>query len=540
MIPLQQAQTFNVPSFILHNKVRNENDVLLSFKYHKFLIKPYTDRSPKIVARKAGQVGFSTLAIIRALHLARFDHANVIYTLPSRSAVKDFVIPKVDPLINNNPEMASWINSTNSIALKKVGDRFVYFRGSWEDSTAISLSAHVLINDEVDRSNQKVLRTYITRLDAAKLDRPDLGWVWKFSNPSIPGNGVDEWWEESDKKHWVIKCSRCNHRQFLDFPDNVDLKNECYICSKCKQPLSEEDRLTTGAWVSQRFGRDVSGYWYTQMMAPWVTAKKIIEDSRGDQAVFHNFTLGKPYISKDDQVSRESIVRCCVPDANPMTDVGMGVDVKAKVKNYVLMNRQGIFRVGETESWDEIKRIRNQYNAYCVIDGNPYPTFPIKMTEEYPGKVFVHYYKENTTNQTIIEWGSKDKGNTVYSDRTKGIDSMVADINAQDVYFNMTHQELEDKGYIQHWLNIYRTVEEDTKGIKRAVWRHLEWKDDDYVHATWYAFIACTLTKNVGYVTSYGPSQTEPIASPSRGNMVDLKQLLEASKKSQGKDWKSI
>lgn len=544
MITLQQASTFNAASFVLNHGIKNENDVPLSFKYHKFLIRPYMDESPRIVARKASQVGFSTLAIIRALHLARYRDANIIYTLPSRSAVKDFVQPKVDPLINNNPVLRDMVGHTNSAALKSIGKRFIYYRGSWEADQAISISAHVLINDEVDRSKQISLKTYETRLDAAKVDamlqdKPFLGWVWKFSNPSIPGNGVDEWWHESDQKHWMIKCSRCNQKQSLEWPDNVDLEKEIYICSKCKRELSNDDRIY-GEWVPKRLGREISGYWYNQMMNPWVDAKEIIKKSKGDPAIFHNFTLGLPYLSKDDQVSRESIVRCCVPDHNPQTEVAMGVDQNARVKHYVIGNRHGIFRLGETESWDEIIRMRDMYNAHLVMDANPNPTMPIKISEKYPGKAYIHYYKENTQTQQIIEWGGKDKENTVYSDRTKIIDLLVAEINSQDLYFNMTHQELDRKMYITHWLNIYRTLEEDAKGIQRAVWRHLEYKPDDFVHATVYWRIALTLTLSTGQVITSQPDRETAIADPKTGNIADLDSIIQDAQTPESKGWKSI
>lgn len=498
MLDISEGAKFNAAAFLVHNNLKNENDIPLSFKRHKFLIDFYMDNSPRIVCKKCGQIGFSTAAIIRSFHLAKCIGANVIYTLPSKPIIKDFVTPKVNPLISNNPALQKMVGDVDSMGLKKVGDRFVYFRSSWDEASGISISAHILINDELDRSNQKAIRTYRTRLDASRLDRPDLGWHWKFSNPSIEGYGVDEDWQISDQKHWMIRCSRCNHWQYLNYPENIDFERKCYICVKCTRLLSDEDRIN-GRWVKKYLGRNISGYWINQLMAVWIPAEKIIEDSEGDQSVFYNFTLGQPYTSKDMQVTRDAITKCLYPDYNPRTDVAIGVDNGIR-KHYVLGNRYGIFQVGSTESWQEIENLRNQYDAYMVIDANPYPTPVFKLVEKYPGKVFAQYYEEDKKQIGTVRWGESEDMGIVKSDRTKVIDSVVADINNQDILFNMSLTDLENQEYISHWLNMYRIITETEKGIKKPAWMTPDGKPDHFAHATVYQQIALTQTLSHGMV----------------------------------------
>src|SRR4030066_1181780 len=149
-------EEFSAVAWILNNSIKNENGSPIEFRDHSFLIDPFADNSPRQVIKKCSQIGWSTLAILRAFHLAKYAGANVIHTFPSRNMSKDFVIPKVNPLIQNNKVVADMV-SVDSINLKKVGTRFIYYRGSYEQTEAISISAHILINDEYDRSNQMVL-----------------------------------------------------------------------------------------------------------------------------------------------------------------------------------------------------------------------------------------------------------------------------------------------------------------------------------------------------------------------------------------------
>jgi len=480
----------NTLAFILENGIINENQVPLEMYNHRSLIKFYMDESEQIAAVKCAQIGGSTTKILKAIHLCRYRDANVIYTLPSRSVVKDFVSPKVDPLIASNPAIEAMIGKTDSTALKQIGNRFLYFRGSWEPDSAISISAHALINDEVDRSNPKTLKTFKTRLDAARMERPDLGFVWQFSNPSIPGNGVDEPYQESDKKHWFIKCHTCNYEWYMMYPDNIDFVRKIYICTKCRNELTDEDRRR-GRWVQKHTGRDISGYWFNQMMMPWIPAKKIIADSKGDPQIFHNFTLGMPFINKNQQLTRSALVRCISPDENPQIGNAIGVDVGV-VKHYVIGNRYGIFKVGRTESWEEIESLRNRYAAVMVIDALPFPHEPRRMVASYPGKVFMHYFSKDKQRTEIIHWGEHEKDGIVESDRTKIIDAVTADIMAEDIIFNMTHAEMEL--FINHCLALYRTTRETRQGSREGVvvpvWETIDNKDDHYFFALTYFKIA--------------------------------------------------
>lgn len=488
-IDLKKAEAFNCVAWILNNGIVNENGFPIEFKNHAFLIDPYTDDTPKQVARKCSQIGWSTLAILRSFHLAKFARANLIHTFPSRNMSKEFVVPKVDPLIRRNPVIQKMIG-VDSMTLKGLGDRFIYYRGSYEQTEAISISAHVLINDEYDRSNLKVLKTYRSRLDDARRENPELGWEWQFSNPTVPGRGVDEYWRRSDQKYWFVKCRGCGDFWYLNWPESVNMKTKEKVCTKCGKAYTRDD-LNGGQWVKKYKNREISGYWVSQLMVPWIPASKIIDDSLDDLEIFHNFTLGLPYVSKDTSVTRDDIIKCISPGFNPKTSVAMGVD-NGIVKNYVIGNRYGIFEVGETEDWEKIESLRNKYGATMVIDSLPYPNTPQKLSEKYPGKVFVHYYQQDRKKSGIIRWDQR----VVHSDRTKILDAVVAEINSQDITFNLTHHDLED--YIHHWEQLYRIIEETPQGNVRPKWETIENRPDHYAHATVYWRVAMEKTLSFG------------------------------------------
>lgn len=542
---LERLEAYNIVAFIMRHNLKNENGEPIEFKDHYFMLQPYMDMSPKQAHQKCSQIGGSVKDIIKSFWVAKHKRANVIYTMPTRNAVHDFVIPKVNPILEKNPVLQSFIHRTDAIELKRVGDRFIYYRGSWGQESAISLSAHVLINDEKDRSNQKVLRTYLTRLDDAKRERPDLGWVWNLSNPTIPDAGISADFQDSCQYHWFVKCRHCHFEWYMKFPDNIDFKRQIYICTRCHQELTNEDRRT-GRWVNKRQS-DVAGYWYSQMFVPWHSAAKIIADwngGKGDQSVFYNFTLGLPYQGQDAGITRGDIVGILAPGANPEVDNAMGVD-NGVYKNVVIGNKYGIFKAYVTDDWNRIEDDRNRYSATMVIDANPYPNVPSRLVKKYPGKVFIHYYDTQQKNLDVVTWGEGDKRGVVQSNRTKIIDEVVAEIHSKDIELNMTLTEAEE--YITHWTNLYRVVEEDAQGRQVARWKTKgeetgTKKPDHFAHATVYWRIALMKCGNSGaIVRPERPGNKEgksPTVSP-EGTIpaYEPKKLLDRLNKKK-RDWR--
>jgi len=542
-IDLRQAESFNAIAWCINNKIKNETAEEMEFSDHKFMIEPYLDNTPRQAIIKCAQIGWSTLAIIRSFHLAYYAGANIIHTFPSRNMSKDFVIPKVNPIIQNNPFIRD-IVETDSLSLKEIktpmGPRFIYYRGAYDDTEAISISANILIEDEYDRSNTKVLETYRSRLDDSLRTRPELGWEWQFSNPSTPNRGVDMLFQQSTQKHWMIKCRHCRLEQYMIWPDNINLETRQKICSSCHNELTRED-LRQGRWIAKYPNREVAGYWISQLFVPWIPASNIIANSLGDASIFHNFTLGLPYVTKDSSVTREAFIRCLSPGYNSMNNVCMGVDNGIK-KHYVIGNRMGVFKYGVTEDWGEIERLRNQYSASMVIDALPYPNVPRTFAQKYPGKVFLHYYQPDKKTMGMVYWDTSES--MVRTDRTKMFDFLVAEINSGDLKFNLTAPEME--GMIFHWMQMYRTVEQDNNGIFKSKWKTVDGKPDHWCHALLLWRTALEQTIDVG-----GIIDTEEVYREKRrgGFMsnhdntvpaLDLDEIIDRNMSAGGRSWKNI
>src|ERR1700741_3440208 len=149
----QELQTLiasSVLAWVTLNKLVTENQNPIEFGDHRFMIDPMSDTADDIVGKKSAQVRWRVMEIMRSFHEAKYDKRNTGYILPTRNVVDDFVKPKVNPLITSNPIVSNMV-SDDSISLKKVGDRFIYFKGAFSQTGAISFSIDTLVLDEYDR-----------------------------------------------------------------------------------------------------------------------------------------------------------------------------------------------------------------------------------------------------------------------------------------------------------------------------------------------------------------------------------------------------
>lgn len=482
----QELHRLNPAMWVLDNKFVNENQKPFEFTKHRFMLQPYSDSSPDQVIMKSAQVGWSVAAILKSLHAAKFLGLNIIYVLPTRNVVHDFVTPKVNPMIERNPEIAKMVKGSNSTSLKQVGDRFIYFRGSFHEGEAISTTADLIVADEYDRSDQQVLTVYQSRLQAS-----EWGWFWRFSNPSLPGFGVHELYEDSDQMHWFVTCSKCKHQWHMDMDLDRQVKNhfidkemKVYRCGGCKEVLADNDRQN-GQWVPKFAGHKRRGYWLSQLMIPWVSAEKILDQQEQMSIeVFHNFVLGLPYQASEHMINRESILGAAEPQLAAKNNVVIGCD-SGKTKHWVMGNDKGVFSYGKTESWDDVEKLRNMYDATMVIDALPDFTVPESLAKKYPGKVFVHYYSpDNSQSMDVSRRKEGTDFGVLQSDRTKLFDVLASDIVVKKIKFFQSPKDLDE--LIYHCEQAYRMVEPDSRGIMKAKWETKVNRPDHFLHALAY------------------------------------------------------
>lgn len=505
-----QALSSEISYWLREYDVRNEKGDPINFERHPFLYDIYQDQSDYLVVLKAAQVGLSTLEILKNIRDAELQKMDIIYTLPTDADVGTFVGGKVNRIIASTPHFLK-ITEADSIEKKQIGQSMLYFRGTWTKKSAIMITADRLVHDEKDSSKQDVVADYQARLQASKFKQTHV-----FSHPSVPNNGVDVEWQQSDQKEWFIVCPACKFKQFLSWntEDNrkmsVDFERRAFVCKKCKAVLSDEDRKK-GEWVARwKIGglvkvgdnwvrRKYSGYHISLLMCPWVSAGEIIDkfnDPKQTIDYFYNKVLGLPYAGGDNSVSEETILKNVTAEGNLYKGrLVLGVDTGKKL-HWVLGNEQGLVGYGVMKDYmpDATNKLSlNETIEYflkgwpdliCVIDQGGDIIGSRKLQQKYAGRVFLCHYQRDRKTQELIDWGKSAENGTVRVDRHRAIQWVIGEFKDRRIRLYNGGRESWYNYYV-HWSHIYRIVEENQQ-LQTPEYKWLRNDRDDWVHATIY------------------------------------------------------
>lgn len=476
--------------FLKTYKIQTENGKLLDLQSHRYLVDPFCDFSQRQVTPKSAQCGWSTLAIIKTLWMAKNKDISFAYTLPTSSDAQEFVRTKVNRIIQMNPILQTYVESGDNIGDKRVGKANIFYRGSYAEKQAISFTADALCFDEVDRSDQSVLGTY-----ASRLQHSDYKGEWYFSNPSVQGHGVSRFWALSDQKHWFIKCGKCFKEQYLEWPHSVCLERRIFQCKKCFAPIDNEVRRM-GRWVKRFREKDFSGYWISLLMSPWVTAEEIIKYSQEkSKEYFANFVLGVPYIGEGNTVPEHVIYRNLTDKVNSQDDVVIGCD-SGLIKHYVLGNKQGIFYYGKTGDWNDIRGLLKRFHrSIAVIDALPDLTEPRRLVEEFPGRVFICHFSPDRKTMQLIRWGKGEEFGTVTVDRNRTLQLLIDEFADGRIPLQGNRDDWAE--FYEHWKVLYRMDDVDHIGNPTFKWESSN-STDHWVFASIYWRTGMDKQANIG------------------------------------------
>lgn len=482
--------------WVAKHGIKNELGMPIEFTKRPYLIDIYNDLSPLQVILKPPQIGATVANAVKSFYVAKKLGRQIIYTLPTFDDVKGMVGGSFNRIIAQNPILMEWVKDHDTVESKAVGNSMIFYRGTFTEKAAMMIPSGLNIHDEVDHSNADVITQYENRLQAQE----DGGWRWYFSHPSLAGFGVDIYWQQSDKKEWVITCRHCGRQQILAWPDSINQDRGTYQCKFCKDTLEEEWRIK-GDWKPTAQGI-FSGYHISQLMLYNKTAEDIIKaknDPQKNEQFFYNYVLGLPYVGSESKIPSTVVLKNVVPEVNEQQGrIIIGVDPGTPIY-FTCMNKQGVFYYGSCklhddlgkpqDPWDDIRKLMRRWpDSIVMVDGNGDSTMQRRLQLEFPGRVYLVFYRKDRKSKEMVTWGEGDELGTVRVDRNQ--------------YFQWMVEQLRDTGRIRldgrvedwvdwaaHFDNVYREIktalDKPGKDVSSNYGVELIWKrngGDHYCH----------------------------------------------------------
>ena len=521
-------------SWMHHIELKTEKGEPIEFRDHKPLIGIYSDFHPDQVYQKAAQIGITETAINKILWLG--DHRNLtfIYVFPTADDVYKFSQGRFNPVIKGNFYLQKRMRSSDNATQKQIANSWIYFRGAQKETQAISIPADGLVIDEFDFAPPDILDVFTKRLEASRTPL-----TWRFSTPTIPKYGINAWFEQTDQRHWLVKCDRCNRWQRIDFWRNVRARKGIhrFVCWKCGKLLQRR----SGIWVAKYPTRatdavydargylhepasGLRGYFVNPLAFTFITAEKKwqtwvkAEHSSRAAAIknFYNFDLGVPYVSGESLITTDTIRNSMKPDFDVQGFNVFGCD-QGDILHWVVKHispdgTRPIVAFGVTNSFEEAYTRFVEFACRLgVIDALPNKHSARQLVQKSHKRLYMAYYKDqNEASKERIEdkkpdkptnySHSKQETQTLLLDRAETLDTSAKEwIDGRAYLARPRDSQAEDvQEFIEQMAAMVRDIQEDSKGIARVVW--VKTGPDHYRHADNYASIAADL-RTIGPIT---------------------------------------
>lgn len=513
-----------------------------SFRNHEFQETILSDTSRVVNVQKCAQVGMSEAMARYVIGLCRImPYFSAILTMPYSGDATKFVKTRINPIINDSPDLASAVNpDLDNTEIKEIGTSLFYARGTSGETAALSVPADLLVHDEIDRSDPHTIQQYQSRIKHSswKLTR-------KFGTPTVDGVGIALEMASSLRKYHMCKCYHCNHYfvpsyhtdiiipgytgELRDITrDNIQRlawRETKLICPKCgKEPsLAPEHR----EWVIENPGDmlEAVGYYVTPFSVPLVVplSQIVLESTKFLWHEFCNQTLGETNSDRTEELTLEDVKACRFDGSLEAASLHhMGIDM-GLICHIVVGRRtpEGQLLVVHRERVP-LPRIRQRYREIkqqfrcliTVMDGYPYTDTVYELQQNDPNLYGAIYHNTKKMLQYSITKAEEDldKGKLPIVQarvhRNQNFDSVMGLFKRRELVW-AAGDENDAAVFSGHVLAMKRKQEKDTNGEMVYVWHKPADGQDHYMHALGYLNVAVNLTNTAA--RSLGAAGAFPI-----------------------------
>lgn len=471
--------------------------IRFSLDGHEYLREIYENPLEEFrVFKKAAQMGISTAELIRQLWLADTKAIKIIYYFPTDDDVRDFAQDRANPIIDDSNYLASLMqyDKADNLGLKQIKDSTVYFRGVFTKRKVKSVDADSIVKDELDESNQENIVFANDRLLHSSL-----GFISELSQPSVPGFGIDDSYEKSDQRQWVLKCPHCGSWNHVDerFPDSIKVvgkgeKMRAYLsCSRCKRELDKQK----GKWVAKRqYGFDRVGRHISQLYSSilsttdfykeFISSEKPSEKKRVDISLRGLASASGNMVPVTDEVLKNAEgdhgLATNAMWAFSGKDVGDMIHVVVGLEDEYRRLIVIWFEELSSEKEERLNEIFYRYGIQSdVSDAMPYKPLMKRLAREHPGIVHLRYYPSSSGLKAGLE--EDGETGTVYDkiamDRDEALDDMVDDLIEGKIILPSTKRlsgnpAAEYEIFKKHLKNLTKEEKVMASGKTKLVYRH--------------------------------------------------------------------
>ena len=502
---------------------------------HAYLTEIHRCTAQTIVIDKAGQMGASEYLISYAFHATDQRQATVMYVMPTDRVISDFSAARVGPALEASAYLQAIVvegsaggekRGADRVTLKRVRDRFIYFRGGQVDRDGMAnqlktVDADCVILDELDEMDPRVIPITMKRLDASPLAEMRM-----VSTPTYAGRGIHAEYLKTDMRQWFVRCGHCGEWQPLTLAhliiesDQLDRplswhgqkdQRPYLACRKCTREI---ERGAPGEWVAEHPSRVIAGFHLPKLINPAYDVGRIITAlQQVDQTVRKeciNQDLALPFQPMGGQLTPEQlddVRREYLPGPVRSEVCVMGIDVGPNGLHVVIRSATdagSAQRFAGVVDWARLPQLMTIYQVRsAVIDALPETTKAREFqAKSNPQMIWLAYYTDLSKSIEPAIWKAEDA--IVNLDRTRTLDEMYAALFGAAATLPANARDL--IGYYDQLTAPVRVVQNNARGVPVAVYLEGS-KAVHFAHAENYCRSALNAPK---------PAETRNVSAPAQ------------------------
>lgn len=400
-------------------------------------------RGYELILRKPAQAGGSIFFLMwLGIYMPLRTVMNLGYYLPDEFTTYAFSDTRYKSMMKNNPDLLQLMEDSQghrdigSKAIRRLGMSMILFMYTGMNQTAgreqqtmrtEAMPLDALVFDEVQGMTRGQIEKTMERVSASKLQING-----KVSTPKWPEADIDEWFQESDQRHFHTDC-KCSDGIDLaeEWPNCVARARDGRVYYRCPHCDTDLPQPWIGRYVKHRPQGIKPGFTWSQCISKRVMPHEMLqafEDSH-DKQNFYNRKLGRPYSNPNEiPITLELLKRIYSDQSWPASlsrrdkqtgENYMGIDHMGNLNVHVIKERlpSGFERVKHlewTEDADPFARsveLMEEYNIrFCALEALPNfnEAFKFAKLEKLQGRVFVVEYAQAAMQGEMLRWMDRD------------------------------------------------------------------------------------------------------------------------------------
>lgn len=506
-----------------------------SYKYREYQPLVIDEPTKTVFVVKCAQVGLSEIFARWILAtVTTQENFTAIYTFPAATDAELFTKSRLNPIISSSKAIQHSISKVvDSVDLKQFGQNsFLYTRGTYSETGALSVPADLIVHDEYDRSNMDNISAYVSRLQAKPTKMRRI-----FSTPTVAKYGIDLESRTSKRKKQMWSCSHCNHKFIPSYHSDIVIpgyyddkkllnkanigatrwKEAKLLCPKCGK--SPNPGLANREWVIENPSEPHESltYFISPFCAPEIiTPSYLVEVSTqfAKWSEFVNQALGETAENAEDTLSEEDIRNSLRPGDMYSSDLHfMGMDLgltchitigRIVEGKLLVVHRESVFYTGVEKRRVELCL---KYNVLVSVhDLFPYTDIVTRIVNSDPnafGAIYIE--KKSSETHTIKDQiADPEEGKlnvrSAMVNRNVAFDELMGEFKRKNVVVQASEK---DEEFVAH-LRSMKRIQKFTKTQEmKYVWEKTD-GIDHYHHSLLYLYIATKLRGVAGVWSTPG------------------------------------